>query len=72
MILLGAEGDMIKYASTYGSILLVTLPFFILQYAFQALLVTAEKPKMGLYVTLIAGFSNIFLDAVFVIVFKWG
>lgn len=72
VILLGAEGDMIKYASTYGSILLVTLPFFILQYAFQALLVTAEKPKMGLYVTLIAGCSNILLDAVFVIVFKWG
>lgn len=33
---------------------------------------TAEKPQMGLYVTIAAGLTNIVLDALFVAVFPWG
>lgn len=71
-IFLGAEGDMLKYSLIYGRIILLALPFYVLQYEFQCLLVTAEKPKMGLYVTVISGFTNMVLDAVFILVFKWG
>lgn len=43
-----------------------------LQYEFQCLFATSEKPKMGLYVTLAAGFTNMILDWLFVAVFSFG
>lgn len=44
-IFLGAEGEMLENCVLYGRILLVALPFLMLQYAFTSLAVTAEKPK---------------------------
>ena len=72
MSFFGAEGAMLEASVLYGNILLLTLPFWNLQYLFQIFFVTAERPKLGLYVTLIAGFGNMLLDAVFVGIFKWG
>lgn len=71
-MLLGAEGDMLEYSVVYGRIILLALPFYVMQYEFQCLFATAEKPKLGLYVTAISGFTNMVLDAVFILVFKWG
>ncbi len=45
---------------------------FMLQNLFQSFLITAEKPKLGLWVTVAAGVTNMVLDALFVGVFKWG
>ena len=70
--LLGAEGQLLDQAVEYGYIVLVSLTFWNLQYLFQIFFVTAEKPKLGLYVTLLAGISNMVLDALFIAVFKWG
>lgn len=70
--LLGAEGPLLDQAVEYGYIVLVSLTFWNLQYLFQIFLVTAEKPKLGLYVTLLAGVSNMVLDALFIAVFGWG
>ncbi|MBQ6809417.1 MAG: MATE family efflux transporter [Clostridia bacterium] len=70
--LLGAEGEMLSNAMLYGRILLVSLPFWNLQYLFQIFFITAEKPKLGLYVTLLAGVTNMVLDAVLIAVFNWG
>lgn len=50
----------------------MAIPFFILQYEFQCLFAAAEKPKLGLYVTIAAGVTNIVLDALFVALFQWG
>ena len=72
MKLLGAEGQMLDMAVLYGNVLLISMPFWNLQYLFQIFFVTAERPKLGLYVTLIAGVANMVLDALFVAVFKWG
>lgn len=72
MRLLGAEGQMLDMAVLYGNVLLITMPLWNLQYLFQIFFVTAERPKLGLYVTLIAGCANMVLDALFVAVFKWG
>ncbi len=71
-IMLGAEGEMMDYCVRYGRILILMLPVYSLQFAFQSLLVTAERPNFGLYITLGAGIANIVLDALFIIVFHWG
>lgn len=70
--LLGAEGELLENCVTYGRILLIGLPFFTLQVEFQSLFVTAEKPNLGLYMTLITGVMNMVLDAVLIGVFQWG
>ena len=69
---LGAEGTMLDDCVTYGRIILVALPFLMVQYAFSSLVVTAEKPKLGLVVTIIAGVTNMIGDALFMAVFEWG
>jgi Na+-driven multidrug efflux pump len=71
-VLLGAEGDMLEYAVRYGRIVLMGMPFFMLQNSFQNFFITAEKPKLGLAVTVAAGVTNMLLDALFIAVFKWG
>jgi Na+-driven multidrug efflux pump len=43
-----------------------------LQNMFQSFLITAEKPTMGLVVTIGAGVTNMFLDWLFIAVFHWG
>lgn len=70
--LMGAEGQLLEDSVRYGRIVLPAIPFYVLQYEFQCLFVTAEKPKPGLYVTVAAGVANIILDALFVAVFHWG
>lgn len=65
--LLGAEGEMLAYASQYARIILCALPFNVLQMLFQSFFVTAEKPHLGLAVTVSAGMTNMVLDAVLVI-----
>ena len=69
---LGAEGEMLEYCVRYGRVILVAIPAFMLQYEFQSFFVTAEKPKLGLWVTVAAGVTNMLLDALFVAVFQWG
>lgn len=69
---LGAEGEMLEDCVRYGRIILVALPFLMMQYAFSSLSVTAEKPKLGLIVTIMSGVLNITGDALFMGVFRWG
>lgn len=71
-VLMGAEGQLLADCLLYGRIILIALPFYILQYEFQCLFATAEKPKLGLSVTVAAGVTNMLLDALFVAVFHWG
>lgn len=71
-ILLGAEGELIDYCVTYGSILLLALPFFILQFEFQTFFITAEKPGLGLFVTVFSGVTNMVLDYIFLAICDWG
>ncbi len=71
-VLLGARGSMIDYCVLYGQIILVALPFFMLQNVFQSFLVTAQKPQLGLIMTVAAGVTNMVLDFLFIAVFNWG
>lgn len=71
-VLLGAEGQLLRDSVTYGRIILLAIPAYILQYEFQCLFATAEKASLGLGVTIGAGCTNIVLDALFVAVLRWG
>lgn len=68
----GAEGEMLDNCVIYGRIILLALTAFMLQNVFQSFLVTAERPKLGLAVTVAAGVANMVLDFVFIAVFHWG
>ena len=70
--LMGAEGQLLRNCVVYGAINLLALPFYILQFEFQCLFAAAEKPKLGLYVTVAAGLTNMVLDAVFVGILRFG
>lgn len=61
--LMGAAGQLLEDSVTYGKIILLALPFFVLQYEFQCLFAVAGKPNLGLAVTVAAGAANIVLDA---------
>ena len=69
---LGAEGVLLEDCVRYGRVILLANPAYILQYEFQCLFATAQKPKLGLYVTVASGLTNMVLDALFVAVFPWG
>lgn len=68
----GAEGELLEQSLIYGHIFLLALTAWILMYVFQLFFITAEKPKLGLMVTIASGVTNIFLDALFIVVFEWG
>ncbi|MBQ2247437.1 MAG: MATE family efflux transporter [Tidjanibacter sp.] len=65
--LLGAEGDILDCAIRYGRILLLSLPFFLLQGMFQPFMVAADRPSLGFLFSLIAGLANILLDYLFIV-----
>lgn len=70
--LLGAEGALLSNCVIYGQIILIAVPALIMQYEFQCLFAAAEKPQLGLYITIAAGLINIVFDALFVGAFEWG
>ena len=64
--LLGAEGVLLDNCVLYGTIILAALPAFMLQMEFQTFFITAEKPTLGLIVTVASGVANMILDLVLV------
>lgn len=70
--LLGATGDIANNCIIYGRTVFFMMTGLFLQNAFQSFLVVAEKPKLGLAVTLLAGFTNMFLDFLFIYVLRLG
>lgn len=65
--LLGAEGELLENCVLYARIILCALPFYVLQLLFQSFFPAAEKPQLGLAVTVFAGVTNMVLDALLVI-----
>ena len=71
-VLMGADENMLPYCVIYGRILLSATPAFILQTMLQSFFVAAEKPNLGLLITILAGLTNIFLDALLVAILNYG
>ncbi len=70
--MLGAEGELLQNSILYGRLTLISMPAFMLQNIFQSFFVTAEKPKLGLAVTISAGVTNMVLDFLLVGVWHFG
>ena len=70
--LLGAEGNLVDICVIYGRTLIIALIPFMLQNCFQSFLIVAEKPRLGLVVSVITGVLNMVLDFLFIYVFKMG
>ena len=68
----GASEAMMEGCITYGRILAIFMPFQMLSMAFHTLLITADRPGLGLITTISNAVANILLDWLFVAVFKWG
>ena len=71
-IFLGADEEMLADCVLYGRIVLAFNTAFMLQNVFQSFLIAAEKPELGLWITVAAGVTNMALDALFMAVFRWG
>ena len=71
-VFLGAEGELLEYSVRYAQVILLAIPAYVLQFEFQCLFASAQKPKLGLYVTVAAGLTNMALDALFVAGLSWG
>lgn len=69
---LGATDAMIGDCVLYGRIVTGFTFAFMLQNVFQSFFIAAEKPRLGLIVTVAAGVTNMVLDALFIAVFDWG
>ena len=70
--LMGASGEMLDNCTVYGQILSIALPAYFVQLEFQSLFVAAEKPQIGLYMSIATGVMNMVLDALLMAVFGWG
>ncbi len=69
---MGATDELMDNCLIYARIFLITQAAFFLQYGLQSLMITAERPKLGLLFTIAAGVSNMILDWLFIAVFQWG
>ena len=69
---LGADGELLENCVQYGRVVLLATTAYILQFEFQCLFATANKPSLGLAITVAAGLTNAVLDALFVAVLSWG
>lgn len=70
--LFGADQALLEDAVLYGKILLFGNTAFMLQNCFQSFFAVAEKPQMGLFVTVAAGVTNMVMDYLLVAVFPLG
>lgn len=72
LLKMGADDAMLGCGMIYGRLVLLGIPFYMLQNMFQNFLIAAEKPQLGLIVTVAAGLTNMVLDALFIAVLGWG
>ena len=71
-LFLGATGTMLEDCVLYGGILLIGNVAFMLQNSFQSFLVVAERPQMGLVISILAGVTNMVFDFLLIYVFRLG
>ena len=68
----GAAENLVPKCVEYGRILAAFMPFMILNSAFRPLLVTADRPGLGLVISIVNAAINIVLDWVTVALLGWG
>ena len=63
---LGADEPMMEECVVYIRLNMIGMPGFVLQCAFQSFYMAAERPQLGTLMSVVAGVTNIVLDAVLV------
>ena len=63
---LGADEPMMEESIQYIRLNMIGMPGFVLQCAFQSFYMAAERPQLGTVMSVVAGVTNIVLDAVLV------
>ncbi|WKY47371.1 MATE family efflux transporter [Eubacteriaceae bacterium ES3] len=69
---LGASEAIIEDCVAYGRICSLGIVFFLLQAFFQTFFVAAERPKLGFYLSILSGITNILFDWLLVGRLGWG
>lgn len=69
---LGSNELLLKDCNRYLAISILFAPACMLQSMFQSYFVTASKPSLGLFLTVIAGIMNAILDYVFIVPLRLG
>lgn len=64
---LGASQVLFPYCKDYLRVLFLFIPASLLQTLFSNLFVTAGKPGLGLWLSILAGVANVILDYVFIV-----
>ena len=63
---LGSDEMLLPYCIEYGTIIVLGGPVWVMQVLFQSYLVTTDRPKMGMTLSIASGALNIVLDIVLV------
>ena len=71
-MIMGSDEALLPYCVEYGNIMVAISPVWVMQILFQSFLVTADRPKMGLCLSVVSGVLNVVLDLLFVGVFDMG
>ncbi len=71
-MLLGATDKLLPYCITYGKVMILCTPFYILKFIFEYFARTDGNSKFSLFLSVIGGVTNIILDYVFIKYFGMG
>lgn len=70
--MLGSDEALLPYCVEYGTIIVIGGPVWVMQVLFQSYLVTTDRPKMGMFLSIASGVLNIVLDILLVGFFGMG
>lgn len=65
-MMLGSDKELLPYCVEYGTIIVMGGPVWVMQVLFQSYLVTTDRPRMGLGLSIASGVVNIVLDILLV------
>jgi len=69
---LGAEGDVFKYSNTYLRIVITDMPFLFMINLYSSINQAQGNTLKPMYLNFFGIVLNMFLDPLFLVVFKWG
>lgn len=72
LVAIGVSDILMDDALKYTKVLFIGLSLFVFQASLQKILITAQRPKLGLYTTIAAGITNVIFDYVFIAIFGMG
>ncbi|MGL5124068.1 MAG: MATE family efflux transporter [Fusobacteriaceae bacterium] len=69
---LGARGEVIPLVKDYVSVISKTIVFYIIPHILTNFIKNDYNPKLPMYYLICVSISNVFLDYLFIFIFKWG